>query len=176
MEFNNRQCKKCNIVKSIELFQKRPECTSGYGYTCKECANVVNKLKQMNRYYENHEEELRKKREYKAANKDKINQRRREQRAILNEMKPKPDIFVPYHQVMLSEIPEEYLKNLAGYNVTVDILRVLAKRNNIKLGKLTKKFDIIQKLINNDILSDIALCETDDWETEEEIEIPSDIV
>ena len=170
MASNDRQCKKCNVVKSIELFRKRPECTSGYGYTCKECANAVNRLKQMKYYYENREEELRKKREYKQANKDTINQRRREQRAILNEMKPKPDIFVPYHQVMLSEIPEEYLKNLAGYNVTVDILRVLAKRNNIKLGKLTKKVDIIQKLIDNNILSDVALCETNDWETEEEDE------
>ena len=170
MEFNTRQCKKCNIVKSIELFQKRPECTSGYGYTCKECTNVVNRMKQMNRYYENHEEELQKKREYKQANKELINQRRRDNRAKKRAEKPTPDIFVPYYQAMLSEVPVDYSKELAGYNITVDILRVIAQQHNVKLGKLTKKVDIIQRLIDN-ILSDIALCMEDAWETEEEIEM-----
>ena len=156
MASNNRQCKKCNAIKSIELFEKRSNCTSGYGYTCKACVNAVNRVKMAHRYYANHEEELQKKREYREANKEIINQRKREARAKIQTEKPKPDIFIPYYQAMLSEVPVDYLKELTGLHLTVKILHVIARRHNIKLGKLTKKVDIIQHLIDNGILSDTA--------------------
>ena len=78
MTFCDRQCKKCDTVKSLEMFRKRNDCKDGYGYTCKACANEYTRAKFKERYHENHEEELRKKREYVAANRDRINQRRRE--------------------------------------------------------------------------------------------------
>jgi hypothetical protein len=119
----------------------------------------------MNRYYNNHEEELEKKREYRVVNKEIINERRREARAKKRNEKPKPDIIIPYYQAMLSDVSVDYLKNLTGYNVTVKILRTITQRYNVKLGKLNKKEDIINCLIQHDILSDVALCNEDAWET-----------
>ena len=142
------------LLNQLNYFGKRSECTSGYGYTCKECGNAVNKV-------------LQKKREYREANKDIINQHRRENRAKKRAEKPKPDMEIG--DIMLSQVPVEQLKNLAGYQLTVKMLRVIAQQHNIKLGKLTKKVDIIQHLIANDILSDVALCMEDQWETEEEL-------
>ena len=142
------------LLNQLNYFGKRSECTSGYGYTCKECGNAVNKV-------------LQKKREYREANKDIINQHRRENRAKKRAEKPKPDMEIG--DIMLSQVPVEQLKNLAGYQLTVKMLRVIAQQHNIKLGKLTKKVDIIQHLIANDILSDVALCMEEQWEAEEEL-------
>ena len=74
-----------------------------------------------------------------------------------------------FNDTKLSEVSANQLKNLAGYQLTVKMLRVIAQQHNVKLGKLTKKVDIIQHLIANDILSDVALCMEDQWETEEEM-------
>jgi hypothetical protein len=121
------------------------------------------------RYYANHKEELQKKHEYTEANKEIINQCKRESRANKQAEKPKPDMEMPYYGTMLSQVPSDYLKNLAWYNLTVKMLRPIARQHNVKLGTLTKKVDIIQHLIAHDILFYVALCNEDKWETEEEL-------
>jgi hypothetical protein len=109
MASNDRQCKKCSAIKPIELLQKRSTCTSGYGYTCNECVNAINRVKRKNQFHANYEEELQKKREYREANKEIINQRRREIRAEKQALKPKPDILIPFYQTMLSQVPVDFL-------------------------------------------------------------------
>jgi hypothetical protein len=169
-ELETRRCKKCNATKSLDLFQKRPTCLSGYGYTCKECANEYNKVKAKRYYYANHDEELQKKREYREANKDRINQqtreRRREKRAEQRAEKQKelPDFYLDYidndgnpQSIKLSELTDEHYKAMYYNNLTVKLLMLIAKRFNIDIHGLYTKDKFINHLIDHGILSENAL-------------------
>ena len=170
MAFCDRQCKKCDTVKPLELFRKRNSCKDGYGYTCKECANEYNRAKLKERYHENHEEELRKKREYVAANRDRINKQAKERMAKkraaqrIERQKEIPDMYLDYtdnegqHQsIKLSELTDEQYKSLYWNNITVQLLILIAKRFQIDLNYLSSKDGIIKCLISHGILSENAL-------------------
>ena len=114
-----------NVTHLNHLNYFANSCKDGYGYTCKECANEYNRVEARERYYNNHEEELRKKREYVAANRDRINQRRRERMAKkraaqrIERQKEIPDMYLDYtdnegqHQsIKLSELTDEQYKSL----------------------------------------------------------------
>jgi hypothetical protein len=156
-----RQCSKCNNTKSLELFRKRTNCKDGYGSVCLECSREYNRIKQESGIIIT-KEILQQRREYREANKDKFNQYQREykakKRAEKNAAKPLPDIEFRLRgeMRMVSELTSDELKELRSYEVTIPVLKVIAKRNKIKIEKSFTKKDIIDELIKHDVLSEVT--------------------
>lgn len=67
---DERKCKKCQVFKPLNQFQKSTQCTSGYRYRCKSCA-----AKMCRKIYENNPEVKQAKNEtYRKNNWDRIKQ------------------------------------------------------------------------------------------------------
>lgn len=91
-----KNCKKCHLVKPLDLFPKKKLCRNGRGNTCKICTNAMRNRELYRQYYvknknaiilryakyreKNKEKENQRHKEYGSKNKDKIAKRQRDRR------------------------------------------------------------------------------------------------